>query len=210
MTKTLFALLISLCLTVVAHGQVSAMDEHKLDAFAHAIAHAEGFGVRNTIPTRYHNPGDIRSRRGGRHYAGQVGLNRHGYVIFKNDAAGFAALKDQLRLMVSGQSKHYGADMTLERVARIYATGWKRWAKNVAKQLGVSPSVTLVEYFDIPPSVQVSDDGHALSSILTFTPVLPASPNELSKEQEKALDDATLQMLYQQDQDNLQRQTFCI
>lgn len=166
MTKTLFALLISLCLTVVAHGQVLSMDEQKLDAFAHAIARAEGFGVRNTIPTRCHNPGDIRSSRSGHHYAGQVGLSKRGYVIFKNDAAGFAALKDQLRLILSGQSKHYNADMTIAHVAKVYSGGSRAWSKIVSKHLEVPASTTLRTYFDLAPNLLISGNDDILWAVL--------------------------------------------
>jgi len=140
MTKTLFALLISLCLTVVAHGQVSTMDEHKLDAFAHAIAKAEGFGLRNTLPTRFHNPGDIK-RKG------------H-YIRFKSDAEGWSALRKQIARLASGESKHYRLDMTIDQVSKTYA-GDHRWGRIVARELGVSPSATLDEYFS---DTQVSGD----------------------------------------------------
>jgi hypothetical protein len=82
-------------------ARAQAVDSDKVHSLAVAIAKAEGFGVKGTVPTRYHNPGDIRSRS--LHaYKGQVGLNRCGYVIFKNDKAGFAALETNLMLMASG------------------------------------------------------------------------------------------------------------
>jgi hypothetical protein len=130
-------------MAVVAHGQ-AIVDEQKVDAFAHAIASAEGFGVKHTIPTRYHNPGDIRADRSVR-YPDQVGL-RKGYVVFKNDEAGFAALKTQLRKIVNGESRHYNPDMTIEKVAKVYAGNWRRWSKNVCRQLQVPPSTTLRAY----------------------------------------------------------------
>jgi hypothetical protein len=171
MTRTLFALLISLFLSAASHGQVLSMDEQKLDDFAHAVASAEGFGVRHTIPTRFHNPGDIRSRAG-HHYAGQVGLDKHGYVIFKSDAQGFEALKAQLQLMASGQSQHYGSDITISRMAKVYSGGSRAWAKIVSKQLGVLASTTLREYLDVAPDVRSTDD-RLICSILSFEPAMP-------------------------------------
>lgn len=148
-----------------------AIDKQKLDTFATAVAHAEGFGVHRAVPTRYHNPGDIRSTRNGHHYAGQIGLNRSGYVIFKNDAYGWAALKDQLVRMASGQSAHYGTDMTITKVAKVYATGWRVWSKNVSKELGVEPNTTLRAYFadDEPPSLDIP----ATEISLLFEPAIP-------------------------------------
>lgn len=143
--KAKLLLFIVLALSAVSAAQ--SVDEQKVDQFATAVARAEGFGVRNAIPTRYHNPGNIRSTRTGHHYAGQVGLNRSGYVIFKSDAYGWKALHDQLVLMASGQSAHYDTDMTIVKVAKRYATGWRLWSKNVAKNLGVPPTTTLADFF---------------------------------------------------------------
>ena len=33
----------------------------KVERFAHAVAKAEGFGRKRTIPSRYHNPGDLKA-----------------------------------------------------------------------------------------------------------------------------------------------------
>ena len=134
-------------------GAAQQVDQDKVQGLAEAIAKAEGFGVKGAIPTRYHNPGNIRSTKSGHHYDGQLGLNCSGYVIFKSDRYGWRALREQLELMASGQSAHYGTSMTILKVAKIYATGWKLWAKNVSKGLGVSPTTTLKEYFTLTPPV---------------------------------------------------------
>lgn len=127
-------------------ARAQAVDSEKVHSLAVAVAKAEGFGVKGAVPTRYHNPGDIRSRLA-HAYKGQIGLNHQGYVIFKNDKAGFAALEANLLLMASGQSKYYGTDLTIIKVAKLYATGWRTWSKNVAKNLGVPPTTTLRAYF---------------------------------------------------------------
>jgi hypothetical protein len=152
--KAKLLILIALALSGVATAQ--NVDKQKVDQFATAVARAEGFGVPHAIPTRYHNPGNIRSRS--LHaYAGQIGLNRCGYVIFKNDAYGWKALKTQLELMASGQSAHYDTDMTITKVAKRYATGWRLWSKNVAKQLGVEPTTTLADFFAAEPPTEAQD-----------------------------------------------------
>lgn len=144
-TRAFLVLVVMSVLPLFASGQT--VDSAKVDVFAHAVAKAEGFGVKGTIPTRYHNPGDIRTSRAGVRYPGQVGVNKHGYVIFKSDEAGFAALRNNLLRMASGQSKYYGTDMTITKVAKVYATGWRLWSKNVCKNLDVPPSTTLKVYF---------------------------------------------------------------
>ena len=104
-----------------------------VDAFAHAIARAEGFYTPGTIPARMHNPGDIKA---------------HGaYIRYHTDQEGFAALRAQVQRMIEGRGL-YGPSITLSQVGRRYAsTG--RWALTVAKVLGISPSATLREIFGI-------------------------------------------------------------
>jgi len=169
--RAYFLLAVLVVLPLFAHGQ--AVDSQKVDTFAHAVAKAEGFGVKGAVPTRYHNPGDIRTFKKGVHYAGQIGVNRQGYVIFKNDKAGFAALEANLLLMAQGQSKYYGRTMTIVSVAKVYATGWRTWSKNVAKNLGVPPQTTLKSYFaydePVAPVVEVQ------SSQMIELPTMPAA-----------------------------------
>ena len=177
-------LLLLLILLLPALSAAQDVDKQKVALFATAVAHAEGFGVPRAIPTRYHNPGNIRSTRTGHHYAGQIGLNRSGYVIFKNDAYGWKALREQLVLMASGQSAHYNTHMTITSVAKMYATGWRTWSKNVAKQLGVEPTTTLAEFFNLEPTapaVLMTDIQPPV--IPQSEPVLPvlAQDNELTQ-----------------------------
>ena len=157
-------------------GAAQQVDHEKVQSLAEAIAKAEGFGVKGAIPTRYHNPGNIRSTKTGHHYDGQIGLNHCGYVIFKSDRYGWRALREQLELMASGQSAHYGTDMTILNVAKIYATGWRLWAKNVSKGLGVSPATTLKEYFTVTaPKIVLPGD----MSRETLIAILGPSPMQL-------------------------------
>lgn len=126
-----------------------------LDSFAQAIAKAEGFGQKGVIPTRYHNPGDIKAIHGYRFY-GQVGVGKGGHIVFRNDAAGWYALREQVSKMACGESRVYSPQMSLYQIGRRYAGNYKVWSKNVAKNLGVRPSTTLAELFDIPPAFQES------------------------------------------------------
>jgi hypothetical protein len=154
---------------VMASGTISTLSVHN---FALAIARAEGFGVRGTIPTRYHNPGDIRAHAGV-HYPGQVGLNRHGYVIFANDASGWAAF-EKILARVYGDSRFYSGDMTLIQFGRRYATS-PLWVRNVSRTLRVSPRVLLCDLLD-PPIVTMPDKG--LGDILTIHPTIPSLYDE--------------------------------
>jgi len=131
----------------------SSKVSEKMVAFACAIANAEGYSVRGSIPYRYHNPGDIKFTVGYR-YPGQIGIGKGGHVIFRNNAAGWAALNHQVHKMLDGSSRHYNLDMTLNQVGKKYAENWRVWAKHVAKQLHCTSSTTLREIFEIPPEVK--------------------------------------------------------
>ena len=118
-----------------------------VERFAHAIARAEGFYRRGTIPNRYHNCGDLKSVRGFT-YPGQVGIGKGRHVIFANDTAGWNALYHQIGKMISGESRHYSPQMTINQIARFYAGNWRRWAHNVSHNLGVPSTTTLAEVLE--------------------------------------------------------------
>lgn len=116
--------------------------------FSRAIAFAEGFGHTGNIPTRYHNPGDLKPPDGtGAYFTGQTGVGDGGHAIFANDAAGWNALYRQVRFMANNLSAIYNTRMTITKVAAKYAEDSKNWAKNVAQFLGVSEEITLQEFF---------------------------------------------------------------
>jgi hypothetical protein len=119
---------------------------------AQAIAKAEGYGVRGTIPTRCNNPGDLKVVRGWL-YPGQVGVCKGGHVRFKTAAEGWAALNHQLDKIVEGTSR-YTVNSTLASMARRYAGNYRVWAKNVAHNLGVTPDAELWEILDVAPRLQ--------------------------------------------------------
>ena len=140
--KAKLLLLLGLCLLPIL-AQAQTVDKQKLNCFATAVAHAEGFGVRHAIPTRYHNPGDLKSRRDLTRLPGQKRLGKGDHVVFATDAAGWAALRDYLSKMVDGRSHRYNPDMTLAQVSRIYAGNWRPWLRTVARELNVEPTVKL-------------------------------------------------------------------
>lgn len=106
----------------------------KIRRIAEAIAVAEGYGKPGAIPTVRNNPGNIRDSTGA-------------IATFATPAEGWAALYRQVLLMLTGESRFYRPDMTLAEIARIY-TGeaeYMNWARNVARQLGVTPETRLIE-----------------------------------------------------------------
>lgn len=99
--------------------------------FAHAIAHAEGFGQADTIPTKAHNPGDIIM-------PGWTGptLGSEHISVFADDATGWRVLYHQVELIETGKSHVYELTMTFEEMAEKWTnTQVEDWARNVVAGL---------------------------------------------------------------------------
>lgn len=121
-------------------GQVPS---DKVKTIAQAIAHAEGFGVNNAIPTRAHNPGDLKM--------GDIGNGAiNGKTVFASDVDGWNALYKQIDLMVSGGSAYYTATDSWRRIAQTWVgtSDYVNWLSTVTNDLGVDPDSTLQEYMD--------------------------------------------------------------
>ena len=111
---------------------------------AKAIAHAEGFGLPDAIPTRANNPGDLTGADAGS-FRTMGTMNPEGVLHFVDVADGWQALYIKVNRMLSGKSLVYPLDMTLERVGLRYSGGKPEWASNVAEYLGVPVTATLQE-----------------------------------------------------------------
>ncbi len=102
-----------------------------MSRMALAIAHAEGFGLAGTIPTKAHNPGDL--------VLGDKGFGTLGaecITVFQDDATGRAALEHQLDAIRLGKSHVYTNSMTIAQMASKWtATQRDEWAHNVADYL---------------------------------------------------------------------------
>jgi hypothetical protein len=143
------AFLTALLLTTLCPAQ-------NVHILAQAIAKAEGFGPRSTLPTRLHNPGDLKVVKDYR-YPGQVRVGKGGHAQFRTEADGWAALNHQIDKMASGESKHYSVNMTLQEIGKRYAKNSRVWAKNVAHNLGVPPDTSLWEILDVPPALEANN-----------------------------------------------------
>jgi len=139
-------ILLALLLTTTCFAQ------NRVQTLAKAIAKAEGFERAGTIPSRYHNPGDLKAVVG-YIYPGQRGIGKGGHIIFKDNASGWAALEHQIEKIVDGSSR-YNVNMTLQEISKKYAGNWRVWSKNVAHNLGVTPSTDLWEILDVPPILE--------------------------------------------------------
>jgi len=181
-------------------GQAQAPDPSKVNDLATAISHAEGFGKRHTIPTRYHNPGDLKAFSGSTALPGQVRIGKAGHIVFRDDEAGKAALRDYIVRMMDGRSAHFRPNLTFNQVARRYAQNWRPWVKVVSRELGVRPTTTLQAYFNMNsspakanawPVVKPPVEAALPPEPLSFRPLAdpkPAPPAVSFPESRRALD----------------------
>lgn len=119
---------------------------NKVVQFSQAIAHAEGFGIPGTVPTRFHNPGDLGPGDGGSECLSSTFTAGSNVCLFKDDATGWALLYKKIQRIFDGRSSVYNINMTIEEFGKRYASDWQNWSRNVAAYLGVSPKMTVREW----------------------------------------------------------------
>ena len=100
---------------------------------AKAIAEMEGFGIPGALPTRNHNPGDLRRSK-------FQSFTKDGFAYFQDDETGWTALIYDLCIKITGKST---TGLTPESTLRdlIYkwtATDQYVYLTHVALKLGVS------------------------------------------------------------------------
>jgi hypothetical protein len=101
---------------------------------------ASGNNLNNgTVPSRNHNPGDLTVDVNG---TGQ-GLSG-GFVVYPDDATGYAALDYQVGEWLNGTSANATGDSTIAEISQFYTTtDQSAWAANVAATLGVTVDTSL-------------------------------------------------------------------
>ncbi len=122
--------------------------EDNITAIAEAIAEAEGYFAEGdhegrSLLHRLNNPGGLKKPA-----LGAEDLPTWmdtGLIIFPTEAMGWAALRHQVGMMLTGKSEIYHPSDTLTTVGLKYADGDANWGENVAMNLGVSPDAKLTE-----------------------------------------------------------------
>jgi hypothetical protein len=125
---------VGLFLVGTLHAAVAQAPSPKVVQLAHAIAQAEGFYVKGSIPNRCHNAGDLKGTK----FPNQIGVCRGGHARFRTDADGWAALYNQVQKIADGTSTKYTPRATFRQVAKIYAQNYRPWLKIVTKTLQVN------------------------------------------------------------------------
>jgi len=146
MNKWLWPLVIGgLFIGVLMSVKVS---EAYITKMAQAIMNFEGWKP-GSISMRNNNPGNIKAIPGTIFEVGKSGVTgidpySEGQAIFNNFRSGWNALILQLKLAFEGRSSIYFPDDTLYDFFSKYATANQQpYAEFVAKQLGVSPFISL-------------------------------------------------------------------
>jgi hypothetical protein len=120
--------------------------EMRVQLLAEAIAIAEGYYADGehdgrSLPYRLNNPGALKKPALGASLLPT--WKDTGLVVFPTSTIGWAALRHQVRSMLTGTSAIYEPSDTLLLVAEKYADGDVNWAANVAGRLHVPPTITL-------------------------------------------------------------------
>lgn len=105
--------------------------------FADGIALAEGFYVAGSRAARNHNPGNMTLDLIGK----KVGMDGM-FVVYANDADGWANLRKQVEKILTNASGIYDSQMTLRQIGQKYAStsppdDQLNWAINVASRLDI-------------------------------------------------------------------------
>lgn len=127
--------------------------EQKVASIAEAIAVAEGYYAPgshdgHSLPHTLNNPGSLKKPA-----LGAEALptwKDTGLVAFPSEEAGWAALRHQVNLMLTGRSSVYSPSDTLEIIANKYAEGDANWGKNVAAKLQIPTKTKLADIAALP------------------------------------------------------------
>lgn len=109
---------------------------------ARLIAKEEGFGIPGALPTRNHNPGDLRHSPHSQHPDDPNAIG-----VIDTDADGWADLERQLRIYAE-------RGLTLVQLVEVYAppdeNDTARYLKFVCDGLGMGPGATVAEALQKP------------------------------------------------------------
>jgi hypothetical protein len=122
---------------------------------------ASGNNLNNgTVPSRNHNPGDLTVDVNG---TGQ-GLSG-GFVVYPDDATGYAALDYQVGEWLNGTSANATGDSTIAQISQFYTTtDQSAWANNVAATLGVTVDTSLNTIVNGNPAQPATDTTQVASA----------------------------------------------
>jgi hypothetical protein len=108
-------------------------------------------------PSVNHNPGDLTVD------VNSTGMGTSGgFVVYPDDATGYAALDYQVNEWLNGTSANANADSTIDQISQFYTTdvppgAQAAWASNVAATLGVPSSTPIGQIGQQAPAATVAE-----------------------------------------------------
>lgn len=111
------------------------------EVLAQAMAKEEGFGIPGAIPTRNHNPGDLRHAPGEMHPDGSP----NSVGSFATDAEGWAALERQLQLYTVEHPGITVGDMITQYFAPAIENDTAAYVTYVCNAVGCTPDTQLTD-----------------------------------------------------------------
>jgi hypothetical protein len=114
-----------------------------MSKLARLIAQEEGFGIPGTLPTRNHNPGDLRHSPHSQHPGspeaiGAIDTDEHGWADLERQLALYAKRGLTLR------------EMIIDYYAPPEENNSEAYLAFVCKELGVDPRTTVAQALEIP------------------------------------------------------------
>jgi hypothetical protein len=146
--------IVGMFLVGTLHAAVAQQPSPKVIQFAHAIAQAEGYSLKGSIPQRCNNPGDLKGTK----FAGQVGVCKGGHARFRTSAAGWAALYGQVEKILDGTSTKYTNRATFKDVAKTYAQNYRPWLKIVTDLLDAEPQDSVTDWTNKNRETYLAED----------------------------------------------------
>jgi hypothetical protein len=133
--------------------------DEMVDQLSYAIAIAEGYFATDSLPSRINNPGDL-----------ELGDKGHGVeagkTVYATAEDGWAALKRECKMILTGTSRVYNVSDTMEQMAHKWTGGDNpgAWCKIVMEKLGVDPMTTIADWIRAKGGTDGGSDTNAISA----------------------------------------------
>jgi len=135
---------------IISNDRTTWPSGDKVWALCQAIAIAEGYPIRGSVPNIYHNPGDLSPGD----TPGFIGDEHSGSIVsmLPDDETGWSFLRAKIKRIAEGRSSAYPLSMSFNEMAQKYAGDWRNWVNNVVNDLrrqgySVSADTRLRDFF---------------------------------------------------------------
>jgi hypothetical protein len=128
---------------MITHDPTTWPSGDRLWMICHAVALTEGANVKDSVPDRLNNPGDISD---GLAEFGAACHDGSSVTTFPDKETGWHWLYQKWSNIMAGKSCVYDPNSSWIEIAKHWAGNWSAWADNVTSILGVDPTSTPAQY----------------------------------------------------------------